>query len=397
MGERADRLSDADLGRIRRDDESELVRAAGSDASDDPKVIASEIEQTRSEMSGTIDEIQRRIDPEQLGDQAVTTATEITEQAREAAKDVAKYAIDEAKTAVRELADHVGESVRASTVGRVENMAAKTRHAAESTGDDLWTLIKHNPVPAAMAAIGLGWLWSQRSSGSNGQANRMRSAPYGASYEGYEGDYGFWAERGGYGYPSYQRGGYGGSGAMAQVRGEAQQMAGQMRQAAGQAQQKAENLVSDVQERAGEAVDQVQQITNQAANRVEYRAEDLQHKAMSTVGTISDDPLVVGALGLMLGAAVGFILPETERENELMGEAREQLVDRVEEMGSETIDKIQRAAPAAQKAARKAAMEALSAQGSDQPSGGRSAESSGAASGGASTQGTAQSSGGASA
>jgi uncharacterized protein YjbJ (UPF0337 family) len=380
VGERADRLSDADLGRIRRDDESDLVRAAGNEASDDPRAIAGEIELTRSEMSGTIDEIQRRIDPEQLGDQAVTTATEITDQARDAAKDVAKYAIDEAKTAVRELADHVGESVRASTVGRVEDMATKTRHAAESTGDDLWTLIKHNPVPAAMAAIGIGWLWSQRSNGSNGQTTRMRNAPYGSSFEGYEGGYGLRGDYG-YGYPASQRGGSAGSGTMSRARGEARQMAGQVQEAAEQAQQKAENLVSDVQQRAGEAVDQVQQITNQAANRVEYRTDQLQHKAMSTVDSISDDPLVVGALGLMLGAAVGFILPETERENELMGEAREQFVDRVEEVGSETIDKVQRAAPAAREAAKKAAMEAISEQDAEKSSGGRSAQRSGAKSG----------------
>ena len=44
-------------------------------------------------MSGTIDAIQERLDPERLTQQA----TEVTEQAREAAKDVAKYAIEEAK------------------------------------------------------------------------------------------------------------------------------------------------------------------------------------------------------------------------------------------------------------------------------------------------------------
>jgi hypothetical protein len=45
-----------------------------------------------------------------------------------------------------------------------------------------------------------------------------------------------------------------------------------------------------------------------------------------------ENPLAVGAGALLLGAAVGLALPETERENELLGEARDSMVDRAQEM-----------------------------------------------------------------
>ena len=46
---------------------------------------------------------------------------------------------------------------------------------------------------------------------------------------------------------------------------------------------------------------------------------------------LQSNPLMVGAAGLAIGAAVGLLLPETERENEWLGEARENLVDRAQD------------------------------------------------------------------
>ena len=156
MGERADYVS---TSHVRADSGSGGTSGSAADA--DPEVIAADIEQTREEMSGTIEAIQERLDPQQLSQQA----TEVTEQAREAAKDVAKYAIEEAKAAVNEMTSQAKASVREATIGRVEHMAMYTRDTAESVRGDLWTTIKQNPVPAALAAIGIGWLWSHRSGG----------------------------------------------------------------------------------------------------------------------------------------------------------------------------------------------------------------------------------------
>ena len=43
--------------------------------------------------------------------------------------------------------------------------------------------------------------------------------------------------------------------------------------------------------------------------------------------TLKTNPLALGAVALAVGAAVGYSLPRTERENALMGEARDHLLD----------------------------------------------------------------------
>ena len=49
-------------------------------------------------------------------------------------------------------------------------------------------------------------------------------------------------------------------------------------------------------------------------------------------------------MALAIGTAVGLAIPETDRERQLMGEARDSLVERAQEAAAETLDKVQRVA-----------------------------------------------------
>jgi hypothetical protein len=64
-----------------------------------------------------------------------------------------------------------------------------------------------------------------------------------------------------------------------------------------------------------------------------------------------------GALAAAAGLAVGLATPATERENELLGQAREQLVRSAQESAEETLDKVQQVATDAGDTVRKAAAE----------------------------------------
>ena len=46
------------------------------------------------------------------------------------------------------------------------------------------------------------------------------------------------------------------------------------------------------------------------------------------------NPLAVGAVAMAVGAAVGLALPETRREQELMGDARDRVVDNAKSMAN---------------------------------------------------------------
>ena len=68
--------------------------------------------------------------------------------------------------------------------------------------------------------------------------------------------------------------------------------------------------------------------------------------------TLHEQPLMLGAIGLAVGAALGSILPSTERENRLMGDTRDRLKRRAVEEGREQLHKAEAAATAAYEAAR---------------------------------------------
>jgi len=55
---------------------------------------------------------------------------------------------------------------------------------------------------------------------------------------------------------------------------------------------------------------------------------------------VRDNPLLVGAGAMLIGAALGLAVPETDVENEWMGEARDSVVDRAQQMASDAAQKV---------------------------------------------------------
>lgn len=122
-----------------RDDLGTEASAPDAGMSDDEQAEAAEIradiEETRSEMGGTLNELGDRLDP-----------AHIVEQAK--------------------------ENVREATIGRVEE-------TAKGMSDMVIETIKRNPIPAALAGAGLAMLWTNRTTGDTHQAQNGRYNGYG--------------------------------------------------------------------------------------------------------------------------------------------------------------------------------------------------------------------------
>lgn len=311
------------------------VGAVGG-AGPDPDAIAEDIERTRTGLTGTIEAIQDRLAPEVLTDQAVGAATEVTEQARDAAKEVAEFAIGEAKMAVRDLAEQASSAVRGATVGRVEQVAAQTRDAAQQAQTGLFGTIKQHPIPAAMAAIGIGWLWTHRS----GAGGEQTTPAYGSGGRGgytpaYGRGYGYGAAYGEYDDDGYAQRSMGGSRAGSDDERGGQRPLEATGQAVGQAAEQAQHAAGQV---VGQAAEQVHHV----AERAQQATGQVRHQAQGTFWQMLEaNPLAVGALGAVVGGAAALLLPETEQENRLLGEARDRVVERVQEVTGEAVDKVE--------------------------------------------------------
>lgn len=244
-----------------------------------PQQIRSDIEHTRADMTQTIDVIQERLDPQRLRDQA-------------------------------------REAVREATIGRAQHMAREVGHRAREAGFSLRDTVRNNPLPAAMVAVGLGWLAVQATMGGDGHAVREVEA-----------------------YP--------------------EEMEGRGRELTAEARRRADETVSRVQERASETMEQAQQRAGEVAGEVQERAQQVATRAQRQVRRargrietmIDENPLAMGAVALAVGAAIGMALPSTRQEDRIMGKARDDLVERAEGVAEDAMHRAERVAEEAGKAA----------------------------------------------
>jgi uncharacterized protein YjbJ (UPF0337 family) len=293
----------------------DAINAASDDdvEQDDPDQIKVEIEETRVELTTTVDAIQERLNPSVL-----------MEQAKGHAQD-----------AVREATEHARDAVREATVGKAEHMVSTANDRVHGVGSTIMETIRQNPLPAALAGISLGWLFMHRS----------RGIGYNPPVAAHSGDH-YWAGNATGGVRSSSS-----SGGVSQVAGQVQDRASEM---VGQVQDRVGDMADQVQGRASDMADQVTDTAGHLAQGAQIRAR----RAQGRIGDIlEENPFMAGALALSVGAAIGFAAPSTEQEHELFGESRDNLMRQVRGTAREVGHKVQRVAEQTQDAAMKAADE----------------------------------------
>jgi hypothetical protein len=220
--------------------------------------IERDIEQTRADVSATIDAIQSKLTPGQMMDQAITYL-------------------------------------------RTSLPADFGRNLAETT--------RNNPMPVALIGVGIAWLAMSGRNGSSMGYRRMASEydALGPEFEGLDSEGPSIGER-------------------------AREATHRAREAGEHARDRVSETVHGARERVSETMDGARD----TMHRVADRSRRTYAQARSSVShVVEDQPLVIGALGLAVGAALGAALPRTEQEDELMGDARDSLMDRATETAHE--------------------------------------------------------------
>jgi hypothetical protein len=280
--------------------EIEGVRAPGDfqqPAGDDPEAqvesLASEIDETRGDLTETVQAIGEKLDPANI--------------AREAS-----------------------QSVQSAAMGKVDQMT----YGAQETWRDVRTgntgsivdTITSNPVPAGMVALGLGMLFMSRGRQGGGDRGYRYADKYGARGFYRQGD----TDYAGRGRSSWEASEWdrrtGGGSPVDRVGATVAGAGDRVSQAAGEAGQKAGQLLDDVGETAGQIPQQAGYVLEQGGSQVRR--------------FLDENPLGAGVIALAAGAAVGMLLPSTPMEREAIGPVRDRVMDRVEDTAQQALDKV---------------------------------------------------------
>lgn len=82
------------------------------------------------------------------------------------------------------------------------------------------------------------------------------------------------------------------------------------------------------------------QRATETSHRAADRAREQSQRAKQGFQTmLEEQPFVVGALGIALGAVIGALIPESEREVRAFGAARERVIERAKELGAKGYEK----------------------------------------------------------
>jgi hypothetical protein len=285
------------------------AQAAAAEPGEEVSEIRESIEQTRADMSQTIDELQQRLEPAHL-----------KEQMREQ---------------VIEHYRQVKESVRDATIGKVEDMVERVSDSVYATRRSIVDTVTANPVPAALVGIGLAWLWMNRRETHGGRGRYERADMSSSRYDEF-------GRRIADSEPArFEQ--YGET--MRDVGGRARDLASKAGTAvgdlAGQVQNAAGDLAGKAKAKVTGVVGQAQRSAGQLANQAQHQARRAEERVTSA---LHENPLAVGAVALALGTAVGLALPQTRKENEWLGEARDALVDKAQTAAQDAIDEVKEVA-----------------------------------------------------
>jgi ElaB/YqjD/DUF883 family membrane-anchored ribosome-binding protein len=257
---------------------------ATEDGSPSASEIRSGIEETRSNLSATIGELQEKLDPSRIADQ-------VKDQIREKATE----AFDNAKHAVKEATIGKAEKIMSSVSEAVSDMSGRAGTAVSDSSSSVMQYVRENPIPLAFVGLGLGLLaMNKRRASSSVHSSGRASDPS-------------FVDR-----ASSVMGGVADS-----ARGAATGVTDKARAAAG-----------TLRDAASTGADTARQQVSQVSERVR--------------GTFGENPMALGLAAVAAGALVGMSLPSTRVEGQYLGQTRDKLFDQAKSMAQEMVGKVQR-------------------------------------------------------
>jgi len=254
-----------------------------------PEQLQDDIQQTRQQVGQDLDAIAERFTPSHIKERAV-------ERMNVMARDVA----DKARARTREVGMSVVRTIR------------------------------ENPIPSAMIGAGIAWLLIERRSG-----DEMTEETY---------------------YPDTEPVAEGRMHRLASgVSDRASTVASETREKFAQLSEETRERAAQLKEGARDKVEQARERAGEIGTRAKDRLEDLKYRAQDRARQVGDttrvqarrvasgaqnmyedNPIAVASAVILLGVAVGMLLPATRREDRLVGGVRDELLGRAKDVARTT-------------------------------------------------------------
>lgn len=268
---------------------------------DDPETIRAHIEETRAEMSETIDAIQEKLSYDRISKQVKAEVSEYVSETIETAKN----------TVYDTVLLKIGEIMHYTEQGLKEVADTEVVRTA-----------RRNPTAFTLIGLGVAALLIR--------GMQKNKPDYSYDHEEIVGR--------NYSRPYPTRGG---KSSLSSAQDKLSSAAGSVSDTVGEA---AESVSSSLSSAAGTVSDTVSSAASSAYKQVGNLGSYAKDAAGTVQEQIEEHPLAVGAVAAALGVAVGFSFPSTNYENRLMGEARNNLMLKAQESAREAVGKVQEVA-----------------------------------------------------
>ncbi len=277
---------------------------------DDATQIRGQIEETRSQMSETIDAIQEKL-----------SVANLTEQVKDQVAEQLSGAVETAKDAVYGKANAV-----AKTIGKSFAQIGKS---------DLVKKAQKNPWIFSVVGMGIGAILVGAL--SSGQKSKRKVSKHRKDFDVPQTRQTFTADAGSD--FDYQK-----------PEGKPSKIL-QRANTPQEEEKSASSTFSGVSSAAGSAYQGISsaagktyETVGKASGYAYEKAGDLGEEAMKNYKHyIEENPLAVGAVAVAVGAVIGYAIPLTKTENQYFGEVRDKIIDKVQASAQEAIGSVKEA------------------------------------------------------
>jgi ElaB/YqjD/DUF883 family membrane-anchored ribosome-binding protein len=198
--------------------------------------------------------------------------------------------------------DNLKHQAKEAISDKAQDMVSSVGDQARQTGSRVVDFITQNPLPVAAVGLGAIWLFTLR---NRSEVSGDRMARF--AYTGPE-------RREPNGRPSLGR----------RLTDRAEHMKDRMGEKASGAGERAGEIKDRMQERASELGSEARQKAREAKGGLERM--------------MHENPLALALGAAVIGVALGLLLPETDKEREMMGPARDRLGERVQDTAERVKD-----------------------------------------------------------